>query len=121
MGFIAKGIDGLLDLKWFETSSDEVEGPQPLATFSAGDYFASSNNLCGSGFIGCFDNNDFVSYGPVNFGPSGTTKSIRIEFSKGTQTGKLEARLGGPEGDLLGVFEPWYTGGFHIFVFDAFA
>jgi len=127
--FVAKA-NSLLDMKWFETSADEVEGPKPLATIAAADFFAQSGTRVEStnGNVGYFDNNDFISYGPINFGASGTTKTIRVEFAKANNGGTMEAWLNGSDGThtgsdarLLGVFEPWHTGGWHNYKFDVFA
>jgi len=130
--FVVKGItNGLLDLKWFETSADAVVGPKPLATIDAVDYFAQSGTRVESVIgktIGYFDTDDFVSYGPINFGASGTTKTIRVEFGKANNGGTMEAWLNGndgthtgPGGKLIGVFEPWHTGNWHTYKFDSFA
>ena len=128
--FVAKGVSGLLDMKWFETSADEVEGPKPLATIAAADFYAQSGIGVESSNrnIGWYDNNDFMSYGPINFGASGTTKTIRVEFAKDNNGGTMEAWLNGSDGThtgsdarLLGVFEPWRTGGWQKYTYGYFA
>jgi hypothetical protein len=60
--------------------------------------------------IGWFDNGDHMTYESLNFGPLGTTKSIRLSYSKGSNNGRVEIRLGGPEGTLIGEFYPKRTG-----------
>ncbi len=61
--------------------------------------------------VGYFDNGDYLTYKNLNFGPSGTTKSIRFRYSKGLNTGgKVELRIGGPNGILIGEFFPVITG-----------
>ena len=87
-------------MKWFETSADEVGGPKPLATIAAADFYAVSGILVESSNrnVGHYDNNDFMSYGPINFGASGTTKTIRVEFAKDNTGGTMEAWLNGSDG-----------------------
>merc|ERR1719384_582478 len=65
--------------------------------------------------IASFDNNDFVTYKNLNFGPSGTTKSVRMSYSKGNQGGKIELRLGDLTGPIIGEFSTSFTGGWNSF------
>jgi hypothetical protein len=70
----------------------------------------------GIDYVGHFDNNDYLTYNSLNFGPSGTTKSIKIRYAKGNNGGKLvELRLGGPNGELIGEYNPPNTGGWLAF------
>ena len=46
-------------------------------------------------------------YSSVDFGPSGTTKGILVNYNKGYQGGKLEIRLGSStDGELIAEMEP---------------
>jgi len=76
----------------------------------------SGTKLVGNGaYIGYFDNNDYLTYNSLNFGPSGTTKSVQIRYSKGDNGGKLELRIGGPTGTLIGEYSPAKTGNWYAF------
>jgi hypothetical protein len=59
--------------------------------------------------IGCFHNGDHMTYESLNFGPLGTTKSIRVSYAKKNTGGRMEIRLGGPEGTLIGELYPSRT------------
>jgi len=63
--------------------------------------------------IGHFDNNDYVTYNSLNFGDTGITKSILLRYSKGNadnQGQKVELRIGGSDGEIIGEFSPSNTG-----------
>jgi hypothetical protein len=69
--------------------------------------------------IGYFDPNDSVLYNNVNFGPSGTTKSIQVRYSKGNPTSsnqKLQIRLDSETGPLLATYTPLNTGAWTKYV-----
>ncbi len=51
-----------------------------------------------------------LTYNSLNFGPSGTTKSVKIRYAKDTIDGQLELRIGGPTGALIGEYSPSNTG-----------
>ena len=65
--------------------------------------------------IGGFENGDHMTYESLNFGPLGTTKSIRVSYAKGNTGGRMEIRLGGPEGTLIGELYPKHTGGWGVY------
>ena len=65
--------------------------------------------------IGHFDNNDYLTYNSLNFGPSGTTKSVQLRYAKRNNGSKLELRIGGPTGTLIGEYSPAKTGGWNTF------
>ena len=84
-----------------------------------GDEYSSQNGiqLGNNGeTIGHFDNGDHVTYESLNFGPYGTTKSILLSYAKGNRNGRLEIRLGGLEGELIGEFLPTNTGGWGEYI-----
>ena len=66
--------------------------------------------------IGYFDNGDYLTYNSLNFGPSGTTKSIDISYSKGNTGSWLQLRIDGPDGRVIGEFHPSNTGDWGNFV-----
>jgi len=66
--------------------------------------------------IGWFDTNDSITYSNLNFGSPGTTKSIRLSYSKATSKGKAEIRVGGPGGTKIATFIPQNTGGWDNYV-----
>ena len=58
-------------------------------------------------YVEDFDEGDFVTYKDVDFGPDGTSKSVRMGLVKVTDVGgKVELRLGGRDGQLIGEFYP---------------
>jgi hypothetical protein len=65
--------------------------------------------------IGYISNNDYLTYNNLNFGPSGTTKSVQLRYSKkrNNRGGKVELRIGGPNGRLIGEFSPITTGSWY--------
>ena len=75
--------------------------------------FSSQNGIRTSGStVEYFDDSDYITYNDVNFGPVDTTKSIRISYAKGNGDGaKMEVRLDGQAGQLIGEFIPIRTGG----------
>ena len=85
-----------------------------------GDEYAEQNGvrIVGDKEIGHFDNGDYVTYSSLNFGPSGTTKSIILSYSKGTIGGNLEIRLGDENGEIIGTFDPSRTAGWHDYQTD---
>merc|ERR1712079_12669 len=51
----------------------------------------------------------------LNFGSSGTTSSIRVTYSKHSNGGRIEMRLDGPDGDIIGEFSPSNTGSWDVY------
>jgi hypothetical protein len=66
--------------------------------------------------IGSFDNNDYLTYAAVDFGDLGEGNTMRISYAKDNNHGKMEARLGGPQGTKIGEFFPWRTGSWENFI-----
>lgn len=58
-----------------------------------------------------FDSGDWVTYTGIWFGDAGDTARIRLQFSAFNDGGKIEARLGGVDGEIIGYFYPWNTYG----------
>ena len=57
--------------------------------------------------VGYFDNNDYLTYNTLNFGPSGTTKSIQISYAKGHSGSHwMELRIDVSDGRVIGEFPP---------------
>ncbi len=117
--FVGKDADGgVFDLISFELSKKSDLYP-PKTTFLATDYFAEggTQTLSGTTTIGWIDSGDYLMYASANFGPSGTTKGIKINYSKGNNGGRIEVRLGaGTTGQLIGEFNPAHTSGWHNFM-----
>jgi hypothetical protein len=115
---VAKDNGGVMNLAWFELSdfSDRNEIHPRIA---ASDYSNQLGTTLFSGGVGWYDNNDYLTYTHVNFGPAGTTNGIHIRYAKANNGGNVEVRLGGPTGTLVGVFNPAYTGGWDKWV-DAY-
>jgi len=104
-----------------EGSLGAAVSPRLFAEIDADEYNSQSGiRLENDGTtIGYFDNGDYMTYESVNFGPSGTTKSILFNYAKANRNGRMEIRLGGVDGELIGEFVPSNTGGWHTYV-DAY-
>jgi hypothetical protein len=64
-----------------------------------------------------YDPNDYMVYSSVNFGPSGTTKGLLINFAKNNYGGKVEIRLGsGTNGKIIAEMNPAHSGGWGKFM-----
>ena len=79
------------------------------------DYDVQSGTQVVNNVIGWFDNNDYLTYNSLNFGPSGTTKRVQLRYSKGSNGGKIELRIGGPTGTLIGEYSPTNTGNWSVY------
>lgn len=99
-------------MEWFELSNRSELFPKVLSTaFSTQSGVQSDTQV-----IGWFDTNDSITYSNLNFGSSGTTKSIRLSYSKANSKGKAEIRVGGPGGTKIATFIPQNTGGWDNYV-----
>ena len=64
------------------------------------------------------DDWDYVtSSSSVNFGDTGTTKGILINYSKGNESGRIDGGLGDETVTLIADFSPAHTGDWDVFVF----
>jgi hypothetical protein len=99
-------IDGVLD--------DSPPVQEFFVHVNAGDYSEQSGTYYqdARGPIGWFDAGDYLQYSRLNFGPLGTTSSILISYAKSHFNGnaKMEVRLDGVDGLLIGEFVPPSTG-----------
>jgi len=106
--FVGKDVGNVLNFEWFEPSDRSELFPTILAnalSSQSGDVRTDMYAL------NHFDNGDFVTYSNINFGPSGTTKSMNLEYSVHGNNGMLEIRLDSPTGTVIGTFSPQNTGG----------
>jgi hypothetical protein len=94
-GTLGAATDGKL---FAEVDADEYSSMKGIYMHSGGET------------IGWFDNGDHMTYESLNFGSLGTTKSIRVSYAKASTGGRMEIRLGGPEGTLIGELYPKRTG-----------
>ena len=85
--------------------------PKILGTDYAEQYGTQSSGTT----ITHMDNNDYLSYASVNFGDTGATKGILVNYSKGNDNGRIEVRLGDTTGTLIANFSPARTGGWDVF------
>lgn len=51
-----------------------------------------------------FDSGDFATFVNVWFGSIGDTSRVRLRFSASNNGGRMEARLGGTQGEIIGQF-----------------
>jgi hypothetical protein len=105
---------GVMDLYSFELSP-LTERADPLPTIAASEFGDSKNmrlNLADMSMITHFGyNGDYVTYDKINFGAEGTTKGMKLTYSKHNNGGKLVVRVGGPDGTVLAAFNPAHTSG----------
>jgi hypothetical protein len=110
---------------WLSLAEVEVEGTldgPPITNHFLkveGFYYTEQKgtwNNVATGAVGSLDNGDYLTYSSIDFGPSGMTKSILLNHSKGNRNGKVEVRLNGPDGQLISTFTPTYTGGWDKFM-----
>ena len=100
-----------------ENESDQNHYDLPLfPRREATDYIEARGITNYGSVIGYFDNGDYLTYDSLNFGPSGTTKSIEISYSKGNTGPWLQLRIDGPDGRVIGEFHPSNTGGWGNYV-----
>ena len=124
------GVTGQAVRIWIDTGSDrgtlslaevQIDGvldgapvQELFAHVNAGDYSEQSGTYYQNvrGPIGWFDSGDYLQYNRLDFGPPGTTNSILISYAKSHFNGnsKLELRLNGVDGLLIGEFVPPSTG-----------
>ncbi len=114
---VAKGSFGVLNFAWFELG-DFSERSALYSRIPATEYadqfglrFENTTSLAGDFTIGRYDAGDYVTYANVNFGPAGTTKSIRIRYAKANNGGSVLVKLGGADGSQVAEFFPVNTGG----------
>ena len=82
----------------------------------AADYDEHQGTKTSGNTVEYFDNNDCLTYNSLNFGPSGTTKSIQNSYAKGNSGSWMELRIDGPDGCVIGEFVPSNTGGWSNYV-----
>ncbi len=109
--FVALG-DADLDIDWWELAPPVDPNDHVLYnTVDAGKQFFKKKGLRQNGsLLTHWDNNDFVLYDNVWFGKEGDAAMIRVNFAKGCCWGKIEVRLDGRQGPIIGTFSPWQTG-----------
>jgi len=108
--FVAKEGDTILNIAWFEVS-DFPKRSKIHARIAATEY----SDQRGTSFhgpntsVGWFDNTDYMTYSSVNFGDRGTTFSLNFNYAKASHGGRIDIRLGGPDGKLIGEYKPANT------------
>ena len=113
LSFVGKDAGGVLNLLWFELSDDrnELFAKVPATEFAEQQGVRSNTQI-----INHFSSNDYVTYSNINFGSSGTTKNIRLSYSKNNNGGSVEMRLGGNTGPLIGTYAPENTGSWENYI-----
>lgn len=51
-----------------------------------------------------FDSGDFATFVNIWFGNIGDTSRLRLRFSASNNGGRMEVRLGGTQGEIIGQF-----------------
>ena len=118
--FVGKGKSEILSLTWFELANfserSDVYSRIPASEYSdqkGVQFFETGHSAPYDYGIGWYDTGDYMTYANVNFGPIGTSKSIKISFAKGNNGGTVIAKLGGADGTQIGQFTPNHSGGWH--------
>jgi hypothetical protein len=106
--FVGKGGNGVLNLAYFELS-DFADRTVVHSLIRASEISTNYGVRMQDTIMGSFDKGDFATYSQVNFGTPGTTEGIIIRYSKASNGGSMEVRLGGRDGDLLATFLPANT------------
>ena len=113
--FVAKDGVGVFNLAWIELS-DFPERSKVHAHVAASAYSNQKGIMFSGGKVGWFDNNDYITYSSLNFGELGTTYSMKINYAKSGTGGKVEIRLDGPDGKIIGEYKPANTGSWGNYV-----
>merc|ERR1712150_392093 len=108
-------MGGILNLASVELS-DFADRTKQYAKVLGPQYSDSKSVRVGSNAIGYFDNGDYVTYSSINFGQAGTTYSMNINYAKSGSGGKVEIRLGGSDGKIIGEYKPADTGSWGNYV-----
>ena len=124
------GVTGQAVRIWIDTGSDkgilslaevQIDGvlddapvQELFVHVNAGDYSEQSGTYYRDvrGPIGWFDDGDYLEYSRLDFGLPGTTQSILISYAKSNfnSNAKMEVRIDGIEGKVIGKFVPPSTG-----------
>lgn len=114
--FVGKGASGVLNLASFELSDFSDRTDSNLARIPVTEYSNQSGLRFIDSIVMYWDDYDYITYANVNFGVSGTTSNIKLNYSKGNNNGGVvEIRSGGSTGTLLATFNPTNTGGWGIY------
>ena len=97
---------------------DYVERPvEPYSRIAGPDFDLQqgTRTFDNDSLVGFFDINDYLTYNRINFGSSGTSTRIKVRYARASSGGRVEIRLGGPQGQLIGQFVTVNTGGWRRF------
>ena len=87
---------------------DLSERYTPFTTIPATEVSTCSGVISSGEVIGSFDNSDYFTYSPIDFGLG--ANSIKITYAKGTTGGSFEIRKGDHEtGEIIGTYSPANT------------
>jgi len=101
---------------WFELDNLPVPPTSDLPKIESMSY-VQNYGACDwgeGGGVGCLDNNDYLGYFPINFGPQDTVKAIELTYTKANNNYVRVDFSTAPSSDAsttLGSFEPVHTGG----------
>lgn len=116
--FYGTNGSGVMNLIWFElvgSLKSTITLPKMITHIPATQYTQKVGTKTKDSVIVSLDNNDRLTYSYINFGQSGTVKSVWIRYAKGNIGGVLEFRVDGPSGTIIGQFAPASTGGWNEF------
>jgi hypothetical protein len=102
-----------------------VQPPATAAKFSARSLIQAEAFTAGSGVlrtatnVGYIDNNDWVKYAAVDFGAGVSSFTASLTVSDRSAGQRIEVRVGGTSGRLLGTLVPRSTGGWNNMEFQS--
>jgi len=107
---VGKDSSGVLNLHWFELAPPVDSVSYSLHARVQAENVLASHGVQTSSVVSHFDRKDFMLYDDVWFGSAGETTKIRLRFAKkGRRRTKMEVRLDGLHGKIIGSFTPWMT------------
>ena len=112
------GTGRTLTLDEVEVYTKEADLPlftKHLGTSYSSQYGTGAN--AGPTVVGYFDDGDYLCYNSLNFGTTGTTTGIILNYAKDVSTGvSAEIRLDNQSGQILRTYSPPQTGGWDDYV-----
>lgn len=108
---------GVMGVDWWELAAPVNPSDHTLyERKQAEDVLVAYRVNVASWGLSYFDRGDFVGYENIWFGEEGDVSKITVRYAKGSSGGRIEARLDGRYGAVLGSFYPSVTGSYGTYV-----